>query len=67
MGEASKKLSRSEAWNPYHIGVVNNSSVVRFGKTKWFKDDDLCKHNANCSRLTAFLKRGSEGGVRGSG
>jgi len=63
MGEAFKKLSMSEAWNLSHSDDVDSLNVVRFGKTKWFKDDDSGKHSTNRSRLTALLKRGSEGGV----
>jgi len=65
MGEASKKLSSSEAWTPPHAGIVDNSNVVRFEKAKWSKNGRPCERNTNCSRLTS-LKKGGEGrGARG--
>ena len=59
MGEASKKLSISKAGNVHHPGSADNSSVVRFGKTKWFRNNDFFELNTSFSRLMALPKRGS--------
>jgi hypothetical protein len=66
MGEASRKLSSCEAWNPCRVVVPDNWNVVRFGKTKWPNHGDLPECKWDSFRLVALLKRGREGGITGS-
>ena len=63
MGEASKKSSSCEARNPSISGVADNSSTVRFGRTKWFKNGSPSEDKKSLFRLMALRKRGREGGV----
>ena len=68
MGEASRKSSSSEGQYPSAPGTsMDNSNEVRFGKAKWPKNGNLSEHKTNFFKLTALVKRGTEGGVIVSG
>ena len=62
VGEASRKLRRSEALKSTN-GEVDSLNVVRFGKTKLFNDPADSGSNSNSSRFTAPLKRRDERAV----